>query len=260
MMAAIPTIHAQETTEPQDGLINYAYSSWIGTGYYRVGDRTIWHLRLPFSSYTLREPEGKKWGIDILFPITLGLDQFEEIDVDVGTFTFVPGLRFTYAVFDNWQLKPFGQIGVGKDFRGGNWSTIWGYGIKSLASFPIKYGQLQLGNSLQFADHSQSGTGNDKGFSLFEIGLNYQRPVGFNLFNRKNNLNIYAIYKDFINDLEFASIFDEDTIITELWTFGLVLGAEPAVKILGIPFKGGGLTYTYGNGFTGIGLTTGFPF
>ena len=260
MTIGLPTTHAQETPEPQDGFINYAYASWVGTGYYRIGDRTIWHLRLPFTSYTLREPEGKKWGIDVLFPITLGLDQFEDIDVNVGSFTFVPGLRFTYAVFDNWQLKPYGQIGVGKDFKGGNWSTIWGYGIKSLAAFPIKYGELQLGNSVQFADHSLSGTGNDKGFSMFEIGLNYRRPVGFNLLNRENNINIYVIHKNFINDLEFFNVFDEETRITELWTFGLVLGAEPAVKILGIPFKGGGITYTYGNGFTGIGFTTGFPF
>ena len=245
--------------EAQDGFINYAYASWIGTGYYRIEDRTIWILRLPIRSYTLREPEGKKWGIDILFPLTFGLDQFEDINVDVGSFTFVPGLEFSYAVFDNWKLKPYGQIGVGKDFKGGKWDTIWGYGIKSLASFPLSFGEIELGNSLRAADHAQAAEG-DNGFSMWEIGLNYQWPVGFNLFKRQNNISVYGIYKGFVNDLEFVNIFTETTRINELWTFGLVLGAEPSVKILGIPFRGGGLTYTYGNGFTGIGLTTGFPF
>ena len=259
-MAILPSAAcAQETPEPQDGFINYAYASWIGTGYYRIEDRTVWILRMPVTSFTLRESEGKKWGIDILFPLTLGLDQFEDIDIDVGSFTFVPGVAFSYAVYDHWILKPYGQIGVGKDFKGGDWDTIWGYGIKSLASFPFKYGVFELGNSLRVADHDQASKG-DNGFSMWEIGLNYRRPVGFNLFKRQNSLSFFGIYKGFMNELEFVSVFSESTRVSELWTFGLVLGVEPSVKILGIPFRGGGVTYTYGNGFTGIGLTTGFPF
>ena len=39
--------------EPED-VINYAYSSWIGSGFYKVDDRTVYLLRGPFS-YTLRE-------------------------------------------------------------------------------------------------------------------------------------------------------------------------------------------------------------
>ena len=252
-----PAAHAQQ---PREGIINYAYASWIGTGYYRIDDRTIWIFRMPFRSYTLREPEGKKWGIDILFPLTLGIDQFDDIDFNVGSVTFVPGLRFPYAVTDNWQLKPYGQFGFGKDFEGGDWEAVWGFGIESLASFPIQSGKIQLGNAIRIADQSGSGEGEDNGFSMLEIGLNYQRPVGFNLFKRQNTINIFAIYRDFINDLEFFNAFDPRTRINELWTFGLVIGFEPSVKILGIPFRGGGVTYTSGDGFTGIGLTTGFPF
>ena len=257
---SLSAARAQQSPEPQDGFINYAYASWIGTGYYRIEDRTIWILRLPFSSYTLREPEGNKWGIDILFPITFGLDQFTDIDANVGSFTFVPGIRPTYAVLDNWILKPYGQAGVGKDFKGGNWSTIWGYGIQSLASFPTKYGEFELGNAIRIADNDQSTNERDNGFSMFEIGLNYRRPVGFNLFKRQYSMSIFGIHKNFINDLEFFNVFEETTRISELWTLGVVLGVEPSVKILGIPFKGAGITYTYGDGFAGIGFTTGFPF
>jgi hypothetical protein len=37
--------------EPED-VINYAYSSWIGSGFYKIDDRTVYLLRAPFS-YTL---------------------------------------------------------------------------------------------------------------------------------------------------------------------------------------------------------------
>ena len=252
-------VNTASAQEAQDGFINYAYASWIGTGYYRIEDRAVWILRMPIRSFTLREPEGKKWGLNLLFPLTFGLDQFKDIDVDVGSFTFVPGVEFSYAVFDSWKLKPYGQIGVGKDFKGGSWDTIWGYGITSLASFPLTYGELELGNSLRVADHAQAAEG-DNGFSMWEIGLNYKYPVGLNLFNRQNQLSLFSIYKGFMNELEFVSVLDDSTRISQLWTFGIVLGVEPSVKILGIPFRGGGITYTFGDGFTGIGLTTGFPF
>ena len=98
------------------------------------------------------------------------------------------------------------------------------------------------------------------GFSMFEIGLNYRRPVGFNLFNRKNTISIFAIYKNFINDLEFFNALKPKTIINELWTAGIVLEVDKPIKLLGLPFTSGGITYTYGDGFSGIGLTTGFPF
>ena len=56
--------------EPED-IINYAYSSWIGSGFYKLGDRTVYLLRAPFS-YTLREADSEKWGLEVLLPATIG--------------------------------------------------------------------------------------------------------------------------------------------------------------------------------------------
>ena len=55
-LAAKPVIPAED--EPEDA-INYAYSNWIGSGFYKVGDRTVYLLRGPFS-WTLRETDSKK--------------------------------------------------------------------------------------------------------------------------------------------------------------------------------------------------------
>ena len=55
---------ARAVDEPED-VINYAYSGWIGSGFYKIGDRTVYLLRGPFS-YTLREADSEKWGLALL--------------------------------------------------------------------------------------------------------------------------------------------------------------------------------------------------
>ena len=133
--------------EPED-TINYAYSSWIGSGFYKLEDRTVYLLRAPFS-YTLRETDSQNWGLEVLLPATIGFHDNE--DGNVGTLTFVPGLRLNYPVLDNWWLKPFGQFGFGKDFSGSDIAWIYGAGIKSLATFDLKSSELDFGTAFTWA-------------------------------------------------------------------------------------------------------------
>ena len=79
---------ARALAESED-VINYAYSSWIGSGFYKIGDRTVYLLRGPFS-YTLREANSEKWGLELLLPATIGFH--DNADENLGTVTFVPGL------------------------------------------------------------------------------------------------------------------------------------------------------------------------
>jgi hypothetical protein len=243
---------------PED-TINYAYATWIGTGAYKVKDQNLYVLRGPFS-YTLRAPEDDKVGVDLLFPATLGLVDFTDDNTQVGTFTFVPGVMVVYPVKKNWLLKPFGQLGVGRDFSGSDLAYIYGAGIKSLATFAVQDMELDLGNQLMFADQSQGGGGSDDGFSMFEIGLNLRRPLSFNIQSQSTKLNVFFVYTRFINDLKFIRLFKSDLKIRNLYKFGVALGAEKTFSILGIKFRGVGIDFTIGKGFAGIGLTTGFPF
>jgi len=55
--------------EPED-FLNYAYATWIGTGFYRVEKRKIWILRAPFSYAVLEPGEKRKWGLKLLLPVT----------------------------------------------------------------------------------------------------------------------------------------------------------------------------------------------
>lgn len=139
-----------------EDIFNYAYSSWIGSGFYRIGDRTVYLLRAPFS-YTLREADSENWGLELLFPATIGFHDFSNGQDNLGTITFVPGVRMAFPVLENWWLKPFGQFGFGKDFSGSDIVWIYGVGIKSLATFEIRNSELDFGTAFTWADKISPG-------------------------------------------------------------------------------------------------------
>jgi len=63
--------------DQSEDIINYAYSNWIGSGFYKIDDRTVYLLRAPFS-YTLKEADSENWGMALLFPATIGFHNFSE--------------------------------------------------------------------------------------------------------------------------------------------------------------------------------------
>jgi hypothetical protein len=248
---------ANAADEPED-VINYAYSNWIGSGFYKVADRRVYLLRGPFS-WTLREADSKKWGLDLLLPATIG---FHDTDVgNVGTLTFVPGLLLNYPILDNWWVKPFGQFGFGKDFSGSDIAWIYGAGIKSLATFELKGSELDFGTAFTWADQNQSGGGSDSGFSMVDIGINTRWPTKISVLDRKSDLNLYFVYTQFVNDLNFERAKKGNKSIQRLYKFGIALSSDEEYPILGLfDLRGGGVDVTFGKGYFGLGLTTGFPF
>ena len=244
---------------PED-TINYAYSSWIGSGFYKIGDRTTYLLRAPFS-YTLREADSQKWGLALLLPATIGFHDYTDGQDNQATITFVPGAQFVYPVLENWWVKPFGQFGFGKDFSGSDIAWIYGAGIKSLATFDLKSSELDFGTAFTWAAQNQSGGGSDSGFSMFEIGLNSRWPTNITVLDRKSDLNLYFVYTQFVNDLDFERAEKDNKTIQKLYKFGIALSSEEKYPIFGLfDLRGGGLDVTFGDGYFGMGLTTGFPF
>jgi len=241
-------------------VINYAYSNWIGSGFYKVGGRTVYLLRGPFS-YTIREADSENWGLELLFPATIGFHDFSDGQDNVGTITFVPGVRFVYPVLENWWLKPFGQFGLGKDFSGSDIAYIYGVGIKSLATFELKSSELDFGTAFTWADQSQSGGGSDSGFSMIDIGFNSRWPTNITVLGRKSDLNLYFVYTEFVNNLNFERPEKKNEQINRFFKFGITLSSKEKYPVFGLfDLRGLGLDVTFGDGYFGMGLTTGFPF
>ena len=252
---------ANANADPRSG-INYAYANWVGTGYYQLGDQSAYILRGRLAVPLLESNTQRQWELDLLLEGTIGFYNLFTDATDVAAITAVPGVMLSYPVRDNWWLKPFGQIGVGKDFSDGDTTIIGAAGIKSLAVFPRDNEVVwQLGNSLMFADNSDSDENvSDDGFSMFEIGLNRRNPIDYRVLGQPTDLNLFFVYTEFINDLEFFQVDFNDTRLKRLYKFGVALTSEEKFSILGIKFGGGGLDVSLGENYFGVGLNTGFPF
>jgi hypothetical protein len=251
-----------EANTDRFGGINYAYATWTGTGYYSFGDRSALILRGRWAPTLLEANSQRKWGLELLLEGTIGFYDFLTSDTSVAAVTAVPGLRVSYPVRENWWLKPFGQIGVGKDFSDGDTVIIGAAGIKSLADFPRANDVVwQLGNSLVFADNSDSEENvSDDGFSMFEIGLNRRSPINTRVLGKPTDLNLFFVYTEFINDLDFFQADFSDERLKRLYKFGFAFTTKEKFSLVGIKFRGGGVHVSLGDNYFGIGINTGFPF
>ena len=258
LLASSGSLSAQLAQEPEE-TINYAYATWIGTGVYSFADRRIYVLRGNFS-WSLRAPSEDQWGWELLLPVTVGVNDFKSFDVQVSTFTFIPGVKAQIPIFDRWLLKPFAQIGVGKDFSGGDPSFIWGYGVKSLGNYPYKNMEFDLGLGITYANHTQSGSRGDDGFTKFDFGVNTRWPTRLNIQGRQTFFNAFVVYSEFVNDIELLLPLEDNLDLQRLFRLGLTLEGRPSFAIWFIPLRGLGIDFSYGRNFRGIGITTGFPF
>src|SRR5207342_3237408 len=88
----------------EEQLVNYAYATALGSGVYDIAGRTLQIYRLPFG-YTFSEPSGKRPGVRLTLPLTVGFIDFEARDViDTGlpenldSMSFVPGVQLDFAL------------------------------------------------------------------------------------------------------------------------------------------------------------------
>jgi hypothetical protein len=243
--------------------INFAYATWIGSGYYQLEDRELYVLRIPIA-IPLKSVNNDHWGINLLLPVTFAYEQFDSnffnfnID-DIPGAAFVPGVEVQIPVSKNWILKPFGQIGIG--YSESTTTYVYGAGIKSLYSFQWGKVDFGLGNSLVFAGENPTGNSEDEGFSMLQIGLDARHLINFTTGNREADIGSYVVVSQFLDTVDFFGINGEVSQRTRtLAQIGLTLGIDPPVTLLGIDFSRVGIDNTFGNDFSGIGLNLGFPF
>ncbi len=243
--------------------INFAYATWIGSGYYNLADRRLYVLRIP-AAIPLRSMNDDHWGINLLLPVTFAYEEFgsnfsDYITDDILGAAFVPGVEVQIPVSKNWILKPFGQFGVG--YSESTTTYIYGGGIKSLYSFQWGRVDFGLGNSLTFAVENATGNSEDEGFSMFQIGLDARHLINFSTGNRDADIGSHVVVSRFLDTFDFFGIDGEvSQRIRTLVEIGLTLGMDPPVTLLGIDFSRVGIDYTFGKDFSGIGLNLGFPF
>ncbi len=263
-LLSVATVSAQ--TEAT-GTANYAYSVFIGTGKYRIGDRTIYSIRIPLV-FTLQEAdyETRQFGYTFLLPMAVGITTFDdfrdlpELRVDsLQTMSVTPGLEMQIPVKANWQIKPFGQAGLGWDMTSSSNSFIWGVGARTRTWFGdhekwLVGGEfLRAGNKPKYADEP------DSNFTRLSMGAEYKWQTDWSPFGYRVSWHGRLIQYFFTHEVAFAPPPKEEKIenSTEV---GLSFGIDPPINILGYKFRQGGIGYERADNVRAIKFFTTFPF
>lgn len=263
LLAASGVAQSQEEERPRT--INYSYAAFVGSGLYRLDDRTVGVLRIPFSK-RLREPTMEKIGIKALFPVTVGYHDYESDpphDVDGDSFlslSFVPGVELQYLARPNWAIKPFANAGVGLEVDDGDTDAIWGFGLRSVARVRRKSPQIYLGAEWLTASNNPDDDDLDDHFTRVGGGIDFRFPLKMTLGDRATSITTHINVFDYVNEVEFGI---EGGDFYEIgWTaeIGAALGLDPPLSVLGFTVDRIGLGFRFGEDLRAIVLVRKFPF
>ncbi len=203
---------AQETKtvfEP----VHWAYSSFFGTGWYRVEDaRSVFVIRAPIRQ-TLRtssvtENGTRKLGIEIRYPVTVGLHDIEDlggiIDNDnFATASFTPGIELEIPINQKWYLRSFAHVGWGSDLKNDDSAWIYYAGLKSRYTFPAKKYQWSLLGGLYYAGFSPD-EGRSDHLAVAQVGVELKQPLEKAVINGEPvDLHWTFMYSFLGNELHF---------------------------------------------------------
>ena len=201
----VADVHSQERSPAE--LINFAFSNYLGTGFYSSSGSEVFILKIPLSS-TLREMTESEPGWVLNYPISVGTANIDEIIEgeipglnDVATISLVPGIEYHYPVLPNWQLIPFFDLGIARDVVNDTSIGILGTGIKSFVKFDYGSNWLTLGNRFLYAVQDSFDEGNHSNFAVFETGLDYNIPTDLSIYGSIVNVSFYYINYYYLKDL-----------------------------------------------------------
>lgn len=269
LLASAP-LAAQEF-EPSDDLmeVSYIHAAVMGTGTYLLNDRRVTMFRLPFS-FGKQEASPESVGWRFLAPVVLGYDDLGQVDSDIieallpdqlVSLSVMPGIEFTYPVRENWYVRPFIEIGGGRDFTAEETFALMQLGVRSLNLWELgEKWTLRWGNSLRWAGEYQFNSEDSNGFGIFDTGLDLRLKLPWRLLDQGTDLGAYYIYERFLPRWTLGETDDWEGRTRELHEFGLSFGVQNGRKILGIPVKRVRIGYKKGGQLQGWTLGTEFPF
>ena len=251
-------------TENTIGLTNFAFSSYLGTGFYTTSNQEVFVLQLPFQHEIIKKTESEAgWVLNL--PVTLGVINLSKLDVenipkfnDVTTITFMPGIEYQYPVKPNWTLIPFADYGFARDLNNTTNVLVIGAGIKSYADFIINENLFTLGNRFLYAREHSKSSQHDSDYSLIETGLNYRLTSDTEVNNGHLYTNLYYINYYYPNNLVFFDQTENPIRVGMKHEIGFTFSNLPDFLFFDNPEIGFGIQK--GDGITVYRLVFGAPF
>jgi hypothetical protein len=254
------TIAANEA----ENLVNYAYGTLFGTGFYELDGRSVAILQFPVG-FDLREAEKEKFGMRFELPIAIGLQNYDfksipEFDLDnLATLSVLPGVKFSFLLKERWALDPSVYVGYGHDISNNIGSILYGAGLSSRRKFDLAKPRLTFGTNV-IANGYTPEHGPSRFITRFGAGLDALFPTGMTLGDRDLLIGTFGIAYLFLNELEVRSPTQGTIKIRNEYEIGIAVAGEPAFKFLGFKFERMGLSYRFSEHTDAVLLNGRFPF
>ena len=238
--------------------VHWAYSSYFGTGWYQVsGDRDVFVLRTT-PRWELREAHiaedgARTIGVELRFPITIGLDRFQIDDIpgaadldNLASLSVTPGVDLVVPVNKRWALRPFASIGWGSLVNDNESAWTYWTGVKSRFTFNSGKLDWALLNSVAYVGYTPS-EGPSEDFWPLMTGLEFDYPLGnFQLDEKQVILSWHGMYTTYENNLDLILEDGETNPITDQWELGISIHKHHGrIKIGWFKFDRLGLAYRF---------------
>lgn len=251
-------------TAERQNLFDWYYSAVFGTGSYRIGERDVFVASYSYQQ-ELREASDDEYGIHFNFPIALGFYDYEpsdaidfELPSDVATITLFPGAYYIIPLSADWTIKPFINLGYGKEFEGGTEAWIYSVGVRSLYKFRLEKWRMAIGSSLYYAGNTREDR-TDLGFAAADIAWDFNHPTSLEFDDKIVYLGGYlAAY--YFSDLEFISSNESTFELNDQYEVGITMSTQSGLEILGFELERVGLAYLTSQNFDAWRLSFSFPY
>lgn len=245
---------------------NFAFASYLGTGFYTSSGQSVFVLQIPLD-HTIKQKTDTESGLLLNLPLTLGVINFDRLDLenlpelsDLTTITFLPGLEYQIPVKPNWTVSPFVDYGFARDFNNNQNILIYGLGVKSIFDYHLDGDNalLTLGNRFLYAREKTPQSNNDADYSLVATWLNYSKPMHFTSNNGNIHSNLYYTNFYYPNNLVFLENTNNPIRVGVEHEVGITVSNLPDFLFFDKPQLGLGVRF--GKDTSVIRLIFGSPF
>lgn len=265
--------NASQVSEDPARQVHWAMGDFFGTGWYRVSNnRSVYIIRVP-PSQTIRnssiDDKGMRTlGFYVQYPLSFGLqklDDFSDItDFDnYTTFSFTPGVQFEIPLTKQWYLRPYANLGWGKELNDADSAWIYYGGLKSRYSLGGGESRWSLLNSINFAGYKPEYEKRGR-YGSAMTGVEFDHPLkGIALGQDDAWLNGHLTYSYLFDKINFHVSEDRLESINDQWEIGFALGkGKKKMKLWFLSFEQVGLSFKWSsNGvYKAISLNMHSPF
>ncbi len=228
-----------------------------------VSEGSVNDIRMPFG-YTIIPPENRPWGLRLRLIVyagiyDLGFNDPEAPDLRFQSLAATPGVEFLVPVGRGWTLKPFTEIGYGRNFDDDLDFGVWSVGMRTLTEWQPSRIHWRIGTMVQYFSTFKSDFELSDDFFELQIGLDVGLPLGFQIKGSDAFLSPYAIRRQYIDALIERS--EGEAIKIEYDNeVGLAFGARPRIKLWFVTLPRIGIGYRWGPDVDGWRISFGFPF